>query len=339
MADPRFFKAAAPLPLRRLAEIAEAELADGADPERVIADVAPLHMAGPDTISFLDNRKYVDAFVASSAGACIVHPDLAARAPAGMALLLSRTPYRSFALVAQAFYPRPAVTPGISASAAVDPAAVIDPSAEVGPGVVIGARAEIGPRCRLDPNAVIGEGVVIGEDTVIGACASLSHCLIGRRVVVYPGVRIGQDGFGFAMDRRGHVRVPQLGRVIVGDDVEIGANTTIDRGAGPDTVIGNGCMIDNLVQIGHNVEVGSGSVIVAQAAIAGSTKIGDFAILAGQCAIGGHLKIGAGARIAAASAVMRDVEPGEEVCGVPAIPSRKFWRQQVRLAKLSEGKG
>ena len=165
----------------------------------------------------------------------------------------------------------------------------------------------------IDANTVLASGAVIGDDTWIGSGASLSHCLIGRRVKIYPGVRIGQDGFGFAMDKRGHVRVPQLGRVIIEDDVEIGANTTIDRGAGPDTVIGRGCMIDNLVQIAHNVEIAAGSVIVAQAGIAGSTKLGEFTVIAGQAGIGGHLNIGAGARVAAAAAVMRDISPGQEV--------------------------
>lgn len=152
-------------------------------------------------------------------------------------------------------------------------------------------------------------------------------------------MRIGQDGFGFAIDPAGHVKVPQLGRVIIGDETEIGANACIDRGAARDTLIGPGCMIDNLVQIGHNVEIGAGSVIVAQAGIAGSTTLGAMVVLAGQSGISGHLKIGAGARVAAHSAVMRDLEPGQEVAGAPAIPRRLFWRLQVRLMKLAEGKG
>jgi len=180
---------------------------------------------------------------------------------------------------------------------------------------------------------------VLGEDTEIGAGATLSHCLIGSRVRIYPGVRIGQDGFGFAIDPAGHVPVPQLGRVIIEDDVEIGANVTIDRGAGPDTVIGRGCMIDNLVQIGHNVEVGAGSVIVAQAGISGSTKLGKFVVLAGQAGLAGHLTIGDGARVGAQSGVMRDVPPGEDVVGSPAMPSRQYWRWYAKLMKLSGLRG
>ena len=204
---------------------------------------------------------------------------------------------------------------------------------------MIEADAEIGDRCRVGANAVVGRGVVIGEDTEIGVGASLSHCLIGRRVRIYPGARIGQDGFGFAIDPSGHVAVPQLGRVIVEDQVEIGANVTIDRGAGPDTVIGRGCMIDNLVQIGHNVEVGPGSVIVAQAGISGSTKLGKLVVLAGQAGLAGHLSVGDGARVGAQSGVMRDVPPGEDVFGSPAMPSRQYWRWYSRLMKLSGLKG
>ena len=339
MTDSRFFTAAGPFDVARLAGIAEAELAEGADPRLMIRDVAPLERAGPHEIGFLDNMKYVEAFAATKAGACIVQPSLAARAPSGTALLLSDTPYRAYALVAQAFHPKAMAKAGIAATATIDASATVDSTCEIGPGVVVGAAASIGARCRIEANAVIGPAVVLGEDCDVGPCASLSHCLIGRRVVVYPGVRIGQEGFGFAMDQRGHVRVPQLGRVIIEDEVEIGANVTIDRGAGPDTIIRRGCMIDNLVQIAHNVEVGPGSVIVAQAGIAGSTKLGSFAVVAGQAGIGGHLRIGAGARVAAAAAVMRDVPPGEEVCGVPAIPIRDFWRRYAKLTRLIERKG
>lgn len=339
MADPRFFQKAGPFTIGELAAVAEAELAPGAPADRLIQDVAPLDAAGPDHVSFLDNKKYLDAFAASAAGACIVHPAFEDRAPAGMALLLSKSPYRSYALVAQRLYPSPRPIGGVASSASVDPSAAIDPAARIEAGAVVGAGARIAAGVVIRPNAVVGEGVEIGEDTEVGACASLSHCLIGARVKIYPGVRIGQDGFGFAMDPRGHVKVPQLGRVIVEDDVEIGANATIDRGAGPDTIIGRGCMIDNLVQIGHNVEIGGGSVLVAQSGIAGSTKLGDFVVLAAQSGIAGHLKIGSGVRIGGRSGVMRDVDPGQEVIGSPAVPVRQFWRQYARFSKLSDEKG
>ena len=339
MADPRFFTKSGPFTLAQLAEIGEARLADGADSDRVIEDVAPLERAGAGDLAFLDNKKYRDALKASTAGACVTKPQFADDAPDGVALLLTDNPYKSYALIAQAFYPRPAVRGGIAESAVVDPSADVSPGAEIGPGVVIGAGAKIGDGCRIGPNAVIGHGVVIGADSEVGAGATLSHCLIGRRVRIYTGVRIGQDGFGFAIDPAGHVTVPQLGRVVIEDHVEIGANTTIDRGAGPDTVIGRGTMIDNLVQIGHNVEVGAGSVIVAQAGISGSTKLGKLVVLAGQAGLAGHLSLGDGARVGAQSGVMRDVPAGEDVFGSPAMPSRQYWRWYSRLMKLTGMKG
>jgi UDP-3-O-[3-hydroxymyristoyl] glucosamine N-acyltransferase len=186
---------------------------------------------------------------------------------------------------------------------------------------------------------VIGQAVRIGDDTAIGANASLSHCDVGERTLIHPGVRIGQRGFGFAIDPAGHVRVPQLGRVIVGDDVEIGANSTVDRGAGPDTVIGDGTMIDNLVQIGHNVRIGKGCIIIAQVGIGGSTVLEDYVVVAAQVGIAGHLRIGSGAQIAAKSGIMRDIAPGAKMAGTPAVPVRQFFRQVAMLENMVRKKG
>ena len=339
MADPRFFTPEGPFDLAELARRCGAELARAEEGGWQVSDVRPLDAAGPEHLSFVDNKKYIPAFTNSKAGACIAHPSLASKAPPGMRLLLSPDPYRSYAKAAAAFYPTPRPLPGIASSASVDPSARLAPSVRVDAGAVIGSGVEIGERCWIGPNAVIGAGVVLGEDCIVGALASLSHVVVGCRVRLYPGVCIGQDGFGFAMGAEGHLKVPQLGRVLIGDDVEIGANTTIDRGAGPDTIIGAGSKIDNLVQIGHNVHLGRGCVIVSQVGISGSTHLGDFVVAAGQAGITGHLTIGSGARIAAQSGVMRDVEPGSQIGGSPAVPFQDWLRQVAALARLIRKKG
>jgi UDP-3-O-[3-hydroxymyristoyl] glucosamine N-acyltransferase len=200
---------------------------------------------------------------------------------------------------------------------------------------VIEAGAEIGPGCRIGPAAVIGCGVVLGRDCRIGAHASVSHAILGDRVYVYPGARVGQEGFGFAVTGGGFLTVPQLGRVLLHDDVEIGANSTVDRGSAGDTVIGAGSRLDNLVQIGHNVVLGRCCIIVAQVGISGSTILGDFVQVGGQAAMAGHLQIGDGAQIGAQAGVISDVEPKARLLGSPAQPVREFFRQIALLKKLS----
>jgi UDP-3-O-[3-hydroxymyristoyl] glucosamine N-acyltransferase len=218
----------------------------------------------------------------------------------------------------------------------VETGAEVDPSAEVGPLAVIGAGAVIGPGCRIGAGAVIGAGVVLGADCRVGANATISHAVLGARVYVYPGARIGQEGFGFAMTEQGFVTVPQLGRVILEDDVEVGANSTIDRGSAQDTVIGAGSRLDNLVQIGHNVRLGRCCVIVAMAGISGSTVLEDFVMVAAQAGLTGHLRVGRKARVGAQAGVMADVPAGAEVVGSPAVPVREFFRQVATLRKLTQ---
>jgi len=336
--DPRFFARAGPFTAGALAKLVGATVGRG-DAELVLHDVAPLDAAGPADLSFLDNRKYADAFSRSRAGAALLHPDLAERAPAGMVLLLTKQPYKAYALAASAFYPETPALPGIAPSAVIHPTALLGADVTIGHHVVVEERAEIGARCRIGANTVIGAGVVIGEDSRIGSNATLSHCLIGARCAIYTGARIGQDGFGFAPDPVRHVKVPQLGRVLVEDDVEIGANAAIDRGSGPDTVIGAGSKIDNLVQIGHNVVVGRGCLLAAQLGMAGSTKLGDHVMTGGQVGIAGHLTIGAGARLAAKAGIMRDVAPGETVVGYPAVRWADFFRQIATVKRLARKKG
>jgi UDP-3-O-[3-hydroxymyristoyl] glucosamine N-acyltransferase len=338
MADPRFFGRTGPFALGALAELSGARLLRPEDSERLFFDVSPLETAGPEEVSFLENRKYAEAFVRSAAGAVIVDGWAAERAPPAMALIVSNEPYKAYALVAQAFYPACDIIPRRAPSALIDPAALVPEDCDIGPNAMIEHGARLGRRCQVGANTVIAAGVEIGDDCLIGANVTLSHCLIGSRVVLHPGVRIGQAGFGFAPDPAGPIKVPQLGRVLIGDDVEVGANTTIDRGSGSDTVIGSGSMIDNLVQIGHNVVLGRCCILAGQVGISGSTKLDDFVMIGGQGGLAGHLHIGSGARIAAKSGIMRDVAAGETVCGSPAVPLPEFMRQTAVLQRLAKKK-
>lgn len=297
--------------------------------------VAPLQAAGPGHISFLDNRRYIDQLSETRAGAVIIRSDMASAVPTGCAMLVTPEPYAAWARVASLFHPTPPVRPGIHATAVIDPSAIVDPSAEIGPLVVIGARAEIGPGCRIGPGAVIGDAVVMGPDCRVGPLASITHAVLGARVYIYPGARIGQEGFGFATTAEGFITVPQLGRVLLHDDVEVGANSAVDRGSAQDTVIGAGSRLDNMVQIGHNVRMGRCCVIVAQAGISGSTTLEDFVTVAAQAGLTGHLRVGRRARIGAQAGVMADVLGGAEVVGSPAEPVHDFFRGVVTLRKLS----
>ncbi len=339
MADPRFFANAGPFSLARIAETAGAEIVNAPDPGREFHDVMPIDQAGAEHLSFLDNRKYTDKFRASSAGACIVAPDVVEQAPDGMCLLVTPEPYHAYARVAAMFYPMPAPSGGVHPSASVAKDAIIGENTEIGACAVVGAHAEIGAGCIVSAGAVIGDGVQIGDNTRIGANASVAHAIIGDSTIIHSGVCIGQDGFGFAMGPGGHVKVPQLGRVIIGDNVEIGANSCIDRGTGPDTVIGDGTKIDNLVQIAHNVQIGQNCVIVSHVGISGSTELGDFVVLGGQVGIAGHLKIGSGVRVAAQSGIMRNVEPGQEIGGSPAKPIKTWFRELTTIERLARKKG
>lgn len=337
MADPRFFTRAGPFSLGELAGLVKAELTPATDRERPIQDVAPLDRAGPAELSFLDNAKYVDALRASKAGACVLATKFADQAPPGMARLVTANPYLAFAIIAGAFYPAPSAAPGVDPSATIDPSARLGRDVSIGSQAVIGAGAIIGDRVRLGPQVSVGPGVEIGADTIVAPNASLRYSLIGRRCQIHAGARIGERGFGFAVGPSGFVDMPQLGRVVVEDDVEIGANTTIDRGAGNDTVIGAGTRIDNLVQIAHNVVIGRNCVIVAQAGIAGSSILEDQVTVAAQVGIAGHLRIGRGAQIGAQAGVMRDLAAGERVVGSPALPVKQFFRIQAMLARQGRG--
>lgn len=344
MVDARFYTNCGPFDLGTIAGLTGAELllngekaaASTAALAQLVYDVAPLDRASARDISFFDNSKYIDLFKESGAGACFVRQKYAAMAPAGMALFISADPYRCYALIAQKFYPvAPLQEASISPQAYIDQTAKIAANCSIAPGAFIGANVVIGTGSMVGPNAVIESGVSIGEHTSIGAGSTLSHCIVGSRVIIHRNVNIGQDGFGFAMGRDGHVKVPQLGRVVIEDDVEIGSGSCIDRGTGPDTFIGAGSKIDNLVQIAHNVHIGKNAVIVAQVGIAGSSRIGDGAVIAGQAGIAGHLRIGAGVKLAAKSGVMCDIPAGESWGGSPAVPVKDWHRQTLTLTRMA----
>jgi UDP-3-O-[3-hydroxymyristoyl] glucosamine N-acyltransferase len=337
MADARFYVNRGPFSAGAIAEVTGAELVHGSR-SLTLTDVAPLDTAAPDHVSFFDNTKYREQFQKSRAGACFVRRKFAAEAPRSMALFITEDPYRAYALAAQKFYPVTAerVATEIAPSAVIDASVTLGEGVVIAPGVVIGGGVKIGAGTRIGANSVIAQGVEIGEDCQIAALVGLSHALIGNRVILHRGVQIGQDGFGFALGREAHVKVPQLGRVVIGDDVEIGANTTIDRGTGPDTVIGAGSKIDNLVQIGHNAQVGRKVVLVALCGISGSVRIGDGAVIGGQVGMVGHITVGAGARVAAQSGVGADIPPGKSYGGTPSVPIRDWHRQTFTIAKIAK---
>jgi len=346
MTEPVFFSKSPGLTIGEIAALTDGTPRDGTELDRRICDVGPLDRAGPSDLTFADKTKFAQALAETGAGACLVSPALAATAPAKAAVLVVRHPYAAFVAVARALFPgslRPSslvagtgVAPGayvhpsvrMEAGVVVDPGAVIGPGAEIGAGTVIGAQAVIGPQVR------------IGRQCAIGPGASLTYALVGNRVIIHGGVRIGQDGFGFLPGPKGHMKIPQLARVIIQDDVEIGANTTIDRGGTRDTVIGEGTKIDNLVQIGHNVVIGRQVIIAAQTGISGSCIIEDHAVMGGQVGLADHVIVGEGAMLGARAGVIGgNVPAGARWGGFPAGPVRDWLRGSAVLRRLSTDHG
>lgn len=333
--DSRFFRRSGLFALKRLLEATGAEAVGTADAETLFEGVAPLHAAGPRHVSFLDNRRYLPLLQETGAGAVILGPASSDKVPEGCTALVSREPYLAWSRVARLFHPLPPAQEKRHPTAVIGENVTIGRQVEIGPFAVIGDGVQIGDGCVIGAHAMLGDHVVLGAGCRIGAHVTLSHALLGERVVLYPGARIGQDGFGFAVGPEGFETVPQLGRVILEDGVEIGANSTIDRGSMRDTVIGAGTRIDNLVQIGHNARLGRCCIVVSQAGVSGSTEIEDFVTIAAQAGLIGHIHIGRKARIGAQCGVMNDVEAGADVIGSPAMPFREFFRNVATLRKLS----
>ena len=328
----RFFTHTGPHDIATVARVAGAQ-----PPERTgwLHGVSGLERAGPNELAFIGHARHLTSLHDTQAGAVIVHPDLQDHVPASSIALVTGNPYLGWALAAGLFHPRPDARAGVHPAAFVDPAATVDPSAEVGPMAVVEAGAEIGPGCCVGPGAVVGAGVIMGPGCRIGANATLSHAILGSRVYVYPGARIGQEGFGFAITAVGFQTVPQLGRVLIGDDVEIGANATVDRGSTRDTRIGDGTRLDNGVQVAHNVHIGRYCALAAHVAISGSVSIGDFVQMGGQVDMSEHLRIGSFVRIGAQAGVITDLADKAVVLGSPAQPVGAFWRQVATLKRLA----
>jgi UDP-3-O-[3-hydroxymyristoyl] glucosamine N-acyltransferase len=338
MEHPGFFERAGPFALAEIAEAVGAELAPGSDAAVKLADVRPLSEAGRNHLTFVDNRKYLRQLADCRAGACLIAPAFKDRLPAGITALVTPAVYRSFALALQLFY-ADAMRPKAARAGAgepIDRTARIEAGAEIEPGAVIGPEAHIGRGTRIAAGALIGYRCMVGRDCYVGPGTTVTHSLLGNRVILHAGVRLGQDGFGFAMSPGGHLKVPQIGRVIVQDDVEIGANTCVDRGALNDTVIGEGTKIDNLVQIGHNVIVGRHCVIVGQTGLSGSCRLEDFVVMGGQSGVVGHVTVGQGTQVAGASHVKDDTPPGQRLIGTPARSIREWTREARAVRRLAE---
>jgi len=336
MADPRFFDRQGPFALRDILAHVKLDGISEAKADRQFSDVGALDIAGPNDVAFLDNPKYLDAFKSTRAGACFVDPKYVDRCPEGTIPIRTVTPYLAFAQTAALFYPAESTMEDQAHDLGVHPTATIAADCILGAGVSVDANAEIGAGTAIAGNVHIGRGVVIGEQCTIHHAATITHAIVGDRVEIGTGVRIGQSGFGFAPNPPGYVSVPQLGRVLIGNDVNVGANSTIDRGAGPDTKIGDHCRIDNLVQIAHNVVLGQGCVLAAQVGISGSTKVGKYVVMAGQVGLAGHLNIADGVTLAGKTGVTHDLTKPGTYGGFPAVPVRD-WRLKVatlsRLAK------
>ncbi len=337
-ADPRFFPCAGPHSLATIAAAAGGR-AEG-DGGLLLTGVASLQAAGPGDVSFIDHRRNLPLLQATKASAVVLSEDLLAELPAGAAGIVVRSAYLGFTRVARLFHPAPAAVAGVHPTAVVADDAEIGEGCEIGPYAVIGSAARLGAGCVVGPHVVVGPGVELGPACRLHPHASVSHAVLGAGVVLHPGARVGQEGFGLVVGPDGQFEtMPQLGKVVIGDAVEIGANSCIDRGSQTDTVIGPGTRIDNLVQIGHNAQVGRGCVIIAMAGISGSTVLGDHVTVAAQVGIAGHLKVGNKARIGAQAGVMADVPEGIDVVGSPALPIRQFFRQQSVLRKLTQAAG
>ncbi len=345
MIDAQFFSPAVALTVAEVAAMTGATLGYSGHGSVQISSIAPASGAGEGDIAFVEGKRNAGMLSGLRASAVLCTPDLADAVPDGVAALLTARPQQAFAAVGRKLFPGAAFPEALTAQAGISSHAFVDPAARLEPGVVVEAGAVVGPDVEIGtgtivaPNAVIGRGCQIGRNCFVGPAASIQYTHIGNGAVIHAGARIGQDGFGYVGGARGPEKVPQVGRVIIQDGVEIGANTTIDRGAMDDTVIGENTKIDNLVQIAHNVRIGRNCLIASHTGISGSSTLGDGVMLGGRVGLADHVNIGTGAMLAASSGVMHDVPAGEKWMGTPAQPIREFFRGVAALRRLADGRG
>lgn len=323
--------------VQKIAEFTNAALKQSSSETITITGAAPIEAASAGDISFIDNPKYLKYLDTTSASAIFCQEKHVESIPNNVTALVHAKPYKAYGKALAMLYPT-AMRPqpitgetGISSNSIISDNVTLEANVIVEAGAIIGRNVSIGSGSAILAGAVVGEGVQIGRNTTISSNSTVVNSLIGDDVIIHNGVQIGQDGFGFAMGAGGHHKVPQIGRVIIQDKVEIGANSTIDRGANRDTIIGEGTKIDNLVQIGHNATIGCHCVIVGLAGISGSATLGDYVVVAGQAGIVGHTKIGDGAQVGGGSGVHGDVAPGKRVMGYPAISASKWMRQAAKI--------
>ncbi len=336
MVDTRFFVHRGSLPVAKIAEICGAELKTAGRENDVINDINTMAAAGEGEICFFYDRKKKSAAAEIKASACVTTPELAEFIADGVAVLTTSNPKEAALALKEAMYAEKRPAAGIAVTAVIDPTAELGEGCSVADYAVIGANVKIGKNTVVEPFAVVSEGCVIGDNCRLGAHSFVAYTIMGSNCYIYNGARIGQDGFGFQTINGVHKRIPQLGRVIMGNDIEVGSCTCIDRGALGDTVIGDGCRIDNLVQVAHNDKMGRGCVIVSQTGIAGSCTFGDYVVCGGQTGFADHLTVGSGAQVAAQSGVMRDIEAGSVVMGSPCVPFKDFMRQVSFIQKNSK---
>lgn len=337
MVDTNFYKNNGPFTLQQIAEICEAELVDGSKATVSVNNLATMEQARENDICFFYDKKAKAKAAEIKAAACVTTAELAKFVPENVIVLISSNPKLAFLKLNSRLYSEFQPKPDIASSARISPSAIIGQNSYIGEHVVIGENVKIGENCIIEAGVVINKACQIGNNCRIGSNATISFCLMGNDCYIYSGARIGLDGFGFMMIAGKHKRIPQVGRVIIGNDVEVGANTCIDRGALDDTIIGDGCRMDNLVQIAHNDKLGRGCIMVGQSGIAGSCTFGDYVVCGGQTGIADHINIGSGAQIAGQSGVMRDVEPGAVLMGYPATSIKDFMRQTAYLQNIVNG--